>query len=74
MKAKFNITLPEVQVTIEGKEVKVLAGGNIASEVEFAPTEIKDLYDIQKGLLQELPGVIKQFAVDVCREDRKSVV
>lgn len=62
MKAKFNITLPE----IKAGDTTVMPGGNIQTEVEFAPAEVRDMYQLQKEVLSELPSIIKTLVVDSC--------
>lgn len=68
MKAKFNITLPEVQLGAGEAQVRTMLGGHVETEVEFTIAEARDLYELQKEMMKEAPELLGEFISGLCRE------
>lgn len=67
MKTKFEISIPVINVETEGVKVEIPAI-EIKSDVEVQVTELKDLYALQKQVIQETPGLLSEFAAQLAIE------
>lgn len=68
MKTKFRLSTGGIEIKKEMAGIELtLPAFNIEGEVEYAPSEIKDLWDLTKIVTQESPEVFSQFAINLIK-------
>ena len=64
MRTKFDIKVGTMAVEINGQLLNT-PEVNIQTDVEFTLGEAKGLYDLQKQIVSELPGIFKDLAISL---------
>lgn len=57
MKSNFNFSINAGTAKVAGKEIE-FPGFNVNCDVEYSPKELKDLYELYKQAVQELPKLM----------------